>query len=58
MSDFKYDDDILGDFICTFKKHYFTQFMSYRGQNTASVTEKECAFHQGEKCIYHLAFTP
>jgi len=54
-------DEVLGNFLCEYKKNYFQQFIHY--QNTASkstakqvleITEKNCHYKGAEQCLYRI----
>lgn len=45
----------LGDFLCQYKKHYFSQFTAFGGNKASEIEEVECQFHGHEKCTYRIA---
>lgn len=44
-------DDELGDFLCTYKKSYFTHFADHK---KVRLNEVECQFHGAQKCVYQM----
>jgi len=57
MKDVDYQDDILGNMLCEYKKNYFTQLAKYSHSGELKVTEKECHFRGGLRCVYQLSTT-
>lgn len=45
---------VLGDFLCRYKKQYFSQFTSFGGQRNAPVEELECHYRGHDKCVYRV----
>ena len=55
MAGLAYHDEVLGDFLCRYKKSYFSKFPEYIGEKGLKISEKECHFHGARKCIYKLS---
>jgi hypothetical protein len=50
----EYQDADLGDFLCRFKKEYFSTFPMYVGSQPLLLSESECHFKGHSRCIYQL----
>jgi len=56
LTEFAYRNDAqLGDFLCTYKKAYFSNFNRINGGLPLALTERECHFHGAAACIYELS---
>ncbi len=55
MKDVSYKDDILGDFLCQYRKKYFMELPRYIGKPPLQLVEKECHFHGHPQCVYELS---
>jgi hypothetical protein len=54
MESIEFKDEVLGDFLCRFKKAYLSEFPAYIGHRPVQLQEKECLFHQGNRCVYEI----
>lgn len=54
LDDQNYRDDVLGDFLCRYKKQYLHQFISHYTKTSPNLTETQCHFKGHKKCIYRV----
>lgn len=54
MREVPYRDHVFGDFLCQYKKEYFSELPCYIGARPFILNEKGCHFHGEERCIYEL----
>lgn len=54
MRYFGYRSEILGDFLCSFKKDYLRTFSTYSGMAPVTIQERECIFKGAPRCIYEV----
>lgn len=53
LKEFDYKIDSMGDFICQFKKNWFSRFLGYVGLQP-TIEEHECHFKGAERCLYQI----
>ncbi|MEW6055690.1 MAG: hypothetical protein AB1540_03675 [Bdellovibrionota bacterium] len=54
MQKVDFHDPVLGDFLCKYRKLFLAEFPRYIGKSPLRLTERECLYHSGSKCMYQL----
>lgn len=54
MHEVPYKEEILGDFLCRYKKGYFTNFPNFISRSPLTIVEKECHFKNKQRCVYAI----
>jgi len=50
------NDPVLGDFLCQYKKLYFSTVPIWNSGHHAELHEKQCHFHGSDTCVYEIQF--
>jgi hypothetical protein len=50
------NDPILGDFLCQYKRLYFSTVPIWTSGSQAEIHEKQCHFHGADSCVYEIQF--
>lgn len=51
-----FKDELIGDYICEYRKEFYTQFPKYIGAKLLDVKETQCSFRGADSCVYELRF--
>ena len=54
MQEVPYREDVLSDWLCRYKKSYFSNFPQFIGEKPLMIREEECHFKDSHQCVYSI----